>query len=116
MIYPNDVREKFPEYSTLSDGQIQPAIDEAVLTVCVDDEPVEYYDLCLLYLTAHILTPSYGGDAATAGPVVSRTDGRVSVTFANLASSYTTGPHSSTQYGRHYDHLCSLKGQDLVVA
>lgn len=116
MITPADFRAKFSEFLSLPDSTIQPWIDEAALTIDVDDT-VDIYDLCLLYLTAHLLSPSQsGGDGMAVGPVTARTDGRVSVTFADRGAAYSaTGPNSSTPYGQRYDHLVATLGYELLV-
>jgi len=110
------IRTKFPQFSGLSDPDIAPALAEALEVVDESSWPASKYDLGVLYMTAHLLAEVYGDEGGAAGPVSSKTEGRVSVSFAVSASTAPQGPNSSTSYGRRYDwYVDHYVGQHILV-
>lgn len=116
------VRAKFPgAFDGLSDAAIDSAIAEAVLMISADKWG-DWYDLGLLYLTAHLLSlfnpDSDSGDAGAAGPVTSKRVGDVAVSYGFAASASPSSDtfFNSTIYGQRYLSLrLRIQGGPLVV-
>lgn len=120
MIVPADITAKFPgKFNSLADATIQLYIDEAVLVI-IESKWGDWYDLGLLYYTAHLLSimpvGSSGGSAGAAGPVTSRRVGDVSVSIAAAASADAFSNLSQTSYGIQFaTYRRIIQGGPLVV-
>jgi len=106
MITPADITAKFPGvFDSLLDATVQLAIDEAALNIN-EDLWGDYYNLGLIYLSAHLLAVSVpgvlGGLAGAAGPVTSQGAGDVRVSFAAGASAMSATFFGNTSYGQMY--------------
>ena len=104
-VTPAAFKISFPEFSTLSDAEIQRFIDEASACVSVSAWSARA-DTGISYLTAHLL--SEFGTGATGGvfgfgAVKSKRIDKTAVSFDYGKAG--GGHHSSTKYGRHFDSL-----------
>lgn len=109
MIVAADIKEKFPGvFDSLDDDLIELYIDESELVV-LESKWGDFYDLGLLYLTAHLLLTmpkgATSGGAGAPGPVSSRRVGDVAVGYSTVGSG--KAPISdlqlaSTSYGQRY--------------
>lgn len=122
MITPADLKAKFPgAFDSLSDPDIQGAIDEAALMIN-ESKWGTWYDLGLLYLSAHLLATFHpdasSGDAGAGGPVTSKRIGDVAVAYGSKASASPlfSSDLGSTAYGRRFLSLrLRVQGGPLVV-
>lgn len=62
--------------------------------------------LARVYLAAHAGTICRIGDAGAGGPIISRTAGGVSVTYATPAGGIVFDSLDSTQFGKMFRQLC----------
>jgi len=117
-VTPADIKARFPEFDTVSDGRIAIFIADATIEVDADEWGV-YADKGITYLTAHFLTlatGSAGGGAGSVGPVQSQSVGDVSVTFASVAGGNADGgAYGSTVYGQEYQRLLIGMGAGALV-
>ena len=110
-----DFRTQFPEFASTVDGQVQLALDEALLLHSVRK-------LATLYAAAHVLAfrlpaqagggSSGGGTIVVTGQVASRSVGPLSESFtthsgtttnsSNTKSATDVAYFSSTVYGQHF--------------
>lgn len=105
------LKQRFPEFASLTDEQIQPVLEEAAAEV-----PEAWRDVDrtagVLYLTGHLLasfgagsSSSGGGGVAVTGAIKSRKVGDVSVEFFGqgaLSSGSVFSQYQATAYGRQY--------------
>jgi hypothetical protein len=114
-----EVRSVAAEFAAIDDATIQAAANQAALLV----SPAafgERLNWAGSLMTAHLLAlfpPAGVAVAATApGPVVSRTVGSVSVTYAAPVTSGTVGlTLGETKYGRMFARLVTLSCSGGVV-
>jgi hypothetical protein len=71
--------------------------------------------LARVYLIAHVATLATKGGIQTAGPVVSQSEGGVSVSYANLMTSAGSGKMGGTTYGQLYEFLLSTTMAKLPI-
>lgn len=62
---------------------------------------------CLLAMHELVSNPDSPIYAAESGPVLSRSAGEISVSYASPADEVVGGLHSSTRYGRRFDALAA---------
>jgi hypothetical protein len=89
------------EFASLTDGAIQPFIDEATREINATVFGARYDD-AVKYLAAHLLTTMRGGSKSASGAVISETAGPLSRSYAAPSATVTTDELSSTTYGRRY--------------
>lgn len=106
-----DLKQRFPEFATIADGQVDPVLAEAVAEV-----PDSWRDADrtagVLYLAGHLLasfgvggSSTGGGGVASTGAIKSRKVGDVSVEFFGQAPSNGTSifdQYQTTAYGKRY--------------
>lgn len=117
---PADMKERFPEFASLTDARVQLFIDDAELELA----PAEWgdsYKKGWSYLSAHLLSCSIssatgGGIGGANGPVASRAVGDVSISFgSNLSMDATAGAYNLTPYGQEYWRLVNLLGVGMLA-
>lgn len=97
------------EFASLTDGAIQPFIDEAVREINASVFGTRYDD-AVKYLAAHLLASVRDGSKSASGAVISETAGPISRSYAAPMATASTDELSSTTYGRRYAdirHQCA---------
>jgi len=102
-------KERFPEFSTVSDERIQIFLDDSSLMIGTNWGKLQ--DLGTYYLTAHnleIAEQSAGGDSGAMNPVSNESVGSVSTGYAtNTSDKESNQYYMSTTYGQRYLELRS---------
>jgi hypothetical protein len=124
MITPQDIRDRYPEFASVTDypdARIQTWITKGVGEL---DETAwgDQYDEGLLAFTAHYLSWSTsvtgnGGSGGSLGPVAAKSIGDVSVTFAGMGGEMTQQEafFRSTPYGQEYWRMVLLYGVGMLA-
>lgn len=103
-------RIRFPEFASASeypDARIQLFIDDTICYMGSDENRwCGLYDKAQAYLAAHLMTigtaTEAGDSSASAGPIISKSAGGVSVTRATVAQDNGSQFYSSTSYGQTF--------------
>jgi hypothetical protein len=98
-----DIRTQLPEFSSLTDAQIQLALDKANRRINTTAWGVKADD-GLVCLTGHLLARSATEGQGAAGPISSESVGQVSVSYA-ISDSFKESDLGSTSYGRCFLEL-----------
>jgi hypothetical protein len=99
-----DVKERFPEFSSVPDSRISDFIAEAGRLVSIPQWGQTRADDGILYLTAHLLAFDASGGGLAGGAVQSRTVGDVSESYA-VGDAFSGSVLGATAYGRHFLEL-----------
>jgi len=108
----SDFRDRFPEFDSKADTQVEAAITDASRRV--DNTWIEGdYQTAILYLAAHLIAVA---DAAASGGGVIQSEriGPISVTYAVDAST-KPGQLASTSYGQYWAELNRLNNPPIEV-
>lgn len=108
---PAILKQRFPEFASVADAQVQLVLDEAIAEV-PEGWPDSNRTAGVLYLTGHLLASfgsgssgTGGGGVAVTGAIKSRKVGDVSVEFAGHSGGKESGAfahYSTTAYGKRY--------------
>lgn len=96
-------REIAPEFSLLSDDEIQSKLDLSSREVTNNSFPEAIREKMIAYLTAHYLTISHKRKGAS-GEVIAVSEGKLSVKYAS-GYSVVKSDLAATGYGKIYDRL-----------
>lgn len=110
-VTPQDVRDLSLtcEFDSLSDTQIQAAIDDASATIEDTSWCSEHIDPATKNLAAHLLALRMGGSTGVAGPVTSESAGGISRSFGTAGSTRGSSYYQMTIWGQEYARLLSLQ-------
>ncbi len=101
---PAILRTRFSEFGSLSDGDIQPWIDQSLLRVNETQWSSKATEGATM-LAAHLVA-TFGDegsvDGGGSGPVQSEREGGVAVTYAVAQHLQDAGEVASTKYGKNY--------------
>jgi hypothetical protein len=100
-------RDRFPEFSAISDARVELFLDDAALQINIGAWGLKA-DLGIYWLTAHMLAldTAAGTTGGTYGPVTSESVGQVSRSYASGGSySGTSSEYGATKYGVNYYRL-----------
>ena len=120
-----DVRDRYPEFSDVTDypdARIQTFITKGEGELS-EGQWGDQYNEGLLAFTAHFLarstsTARSGGSVGSIGPIASKSVGDVSVSFASVVGSNPSAQESfwnSTPYGQEYWRLITLFGVGMLA-
>ena len=101
---PTDIKNKFPEFTDITDSSIQLLLDEA--SIFITSKYGKYEDICLSYYVAHNLISQQNannGDSSPSQALASEAVGSVSTSYANpTINSSDESYYMSTSYGQKY--------------
>lgn len=100
-----EFQERFPEFQCIADDRIDMFLADAALIMDSPERWLDFYEIALLYLAAHLLTigqKSATGDATTLAPVSEQQVDDVVIKKSISAISPTLEDLYSTTYGKTY--------------
>ena len=112
------MRLKFPEFSDVSDAELQNDIDEAFRGVDADIWLPGDFDLAWMYLAAHYRMVTISRTASASGQLVSSERiGEISITYKTpeLPQVESSSDLTTTPYGVRYLEYCHLNFPPVAV-
>lgn len=118
-VTPQDIRDLNVSggFDTLTDAQIQKAIDDALASLEETSWCAANFDPATENLAAHLLALRLGGSNGVAGPVTSQSADGISQSFGAAASSTSTSAayYQLTVWGQEYWRLLRLQPTTPLV-
>jgi hypothetical protein len=105
MVSVADFKIRFPEFSTVPDSTIQISLDDAALLMKDKPKWLDFYDVALMYLAAHLLysgLQSASGDGTPLAPVSHQEVDDVIIKKALAHLEPSADELYSTSYGKRY--------------
>lgn len=101
-----DFKQRFPEFSDLSNTAVEFAIEEASLFI--SGWTGKGANLAWMYLTAHVVAVSRVTADTDGRDVISETIGRLSTTYRAAGTQFSFGDLETTAYGKRYIQIRSI--------
>ena len=105
MVTVQDVQTRFPEFSQYDGDRIALFIGDSELIMRDENRWLDFYDIALAYLTAHLIVVSQStevGDTSALTPIKKQEVDDTLVEMAVTAQPYDADMFASTSYGKTY--------------